>query len=72
MSADRTYRLWRQEGLQVPKKRPRRRVATSRPRLRPPTAVNHVWAYDFVFVTSVNYLSPSCWKILGKASAIPP
>ena len=25
MSADRTYRLWRQEGLQVPKKRPRRR-----------------------------------------------
>jgi OmpA-OmpF porin, OOP family len=26
------YRLWRQEGLQVPKKRPRRRVATGRPR----------------------------------------
>ena len=31
MSADRMYRLWRQAGLQVPKKRPRRRVATSRP-----------------------------------------
>ena len=28
MSAERTYRLWRQAGLQVPKRRPRRRVAT--------------------------------------------
>ncbi len=31
MSADRAYRLWRQAGLQVPRRRPRRRVATSRP-----------------------------------------
>jgi len=31
MSADRMYRLWRQEALQVPRKRPRRRVATSQP-----------------------------------------
>jgi hypothetical protein len=29
IGAARTYRLWRQEGLQVPKKRPRRRVATA-------------------------------------------
>jgi putative transposase len=36
---DRRYRLWRQEGLQVPKKRPRRRVAASRPRPLPPTAI---------------------------------
>jgi len=49
LGTDRMYRLWRQERLQVPKKRPRRRVATSRPRPLPPTAVNHVWAYDFVF-----------------------
>ena len=34
MSADRTHRLWRQAGLQVPRRRPRRRVATSRPRPR--------------------------------------
>jgi hypothetical protein len=32
LGIDRMYRLWRQEGLQVPKKRPRRRVATGRPR----------------------------------------
>ncbi len=29
MSSDRTHRLWRKAGLQVPKKRPRRRVAGS-------------------------------------------
>jgi transposase InsO family protein len=27
MSADRTHRLWRRHGLQVPRKRPRRRVS---------------------------------------------
>ena len=37
MSAERTHRLWRQAGLQVPKRRPRRRVATGRPRPLPPT-----------------------------------
>ena len=51
LGTDRMYRLWRQERLQVPKKRPRRRVAASRPRPVPPTAINHVWAYDFVFDT---------------------
>ena len=44
MSTDRTHRLWRQAGLQVPRRRPRRRVALSRPRPVPATAVNHVWA----------------------------
>ena len=32
LSPERTYRLWRQAGLQVPRRRPRRRVATARPR----------------------------------------
>ena len=32
MSTDRTHRLWRQAGWQVPRRRPRRRVATGRPR----------------------------------------
>ncbi len=35
MSADCTHRLWQKAGLQVPEKRPRRRVAGSRP--RPPS-----------------------------------
>ena len=36
MSTDRTHRLWRQAALQVPRRRPRRRVATGRPRPVPP------------------------------------
>jgi putative transposase len=32
MSADRALRLWRLHGLQVPRKRPRRKIATGRPR----------------------------------------
>jgi putative transposase len=49
MSVDRAYRLWRRAGLQVPRKRPRKRVATGRPRPTPPNSPNHVWAIDFVF-----------------------
>ena len=66
MSADRTYRLWRQAGLQVPKKRPRRRVATSRPRPLPPTAVNHVWAYDFVFDTCADGRTLKCLTVIDE------
>ena len=66
MSADRMYRLWRQEGLQVPKKRPRRRVATSRPRPLPPTAINHVWAYDFVFDTCADGRTLKCLTVIDE------
>ena len=34
MGPQRAYRLWRSAGLQLPRRRPRRRVATSRPRPR--------------------------------------
>jgi len=66
MSAERTYRLWRQAGLQVPKRRPRRRVATGRPRPLPPTSVNHVWAYDFVFDTCADGRSLKCLTIVDE------
>ncbi len=66
MSAERTYRLWRQAGLQVPKRRPRRRVATSRPRPLPPTAINHVWAYDFVFDTCADGRSLKCLTVVDE------
>lgn len=42
MSTDRVWRLWRIGGLQVPKKRRRRRVASSRPRPLPATGRNQV------------------------------
>jgi putative transposase len=67
LGTDRMYRrLLRQEGLQVPKKRPRRRVATSRPRPLPPTAINHVWAYDFVFDTCANGQTLKCLTIIDE------
>ena len=66
MSAERTYRLWRQAGLQVPRRRPRRRVATRRLRPQPPTARNHVWAYDFVFDTCADGRSLKCLTIVDE------
>ena len=66
MSTDRTHRLWRQAGLQVPRRRPRRRVAVRRPQPLPPTAVNHVWAYDFVFDTSANGQTLKCLTIVDE------
>ncbi|MBW2244229.1 MAG: transposase [Deltaproteobacteria bacterium] len=54
MSADRAYRIWKKAGLQVPRRRPRRRVATGRPRPLPATGANQVWAYDFVFDACAN------------------
>jgi len=48
----RVQRIWRQEGLKVPRRQPKRRRLWlndgSCIRLRPEHA-NHVWAYDFVF-----------------------
>lgn len=66
MSAERTYRLWRQAGLQVPKRRPRRRVATGRPRPLPPTGMNHVWAYDFVFDTCADGRGLKCLTVVDE------
>jgi putative transposase len=48
MGAQRAHRLWRGAGLQLPRRRPRRRVAASRPRPLPAAGPNQVWAYDFV------------------------
>ena len=66
MSAERAHRLWRQAGLQVPRKRPRRRVAASRPRPTPPTARNHVWAIDFVFDACADGRQLKCLTVVDE------
>jgi putative transposase len=66
MGADRAYRLWRQAGLQVPRRRPRRRVATSRPRPLPATGMNHVWAYDFIFDSCANGQTLKCLTVIDE------
>lgn len=54
MSWKRAHRLWQAAALQLPRRRPRRRVAASRPRPLPPTGPNSVWAYDFVYDACAN------------------
>jgi putative transposase len=66
MSADRAWRLWRAAGLQVPKKRPRRRVAASRPRPLPASGPNHIWAYDFVFDGCANGQKLKCLTVIDE------
>lgn len=66
MSADRAWRLWRLAGLQVPRKRPRRRVPMHRPRPQPATAARHVWAYDFVFDACANAQQLKCLTVIDE------
>ena len=68
MSPERAYRLWRHAGLQVPRRRPRRRVAASRPRPVPASGLNQVWAYDFVFDACANGQQLKCLTIIDEWS----
>ena len=66
MSSQRAHRLWRAAGLQLARRRPRRRIATSRPRPLPPFAPNSVWAYDFVFDGCANGQQLKCLTIVDE------
>ena len=48
------------------RRRPRRRVAISRPRPLPAAGANHVWAYDFVFDTCANGQTLKCLTIVDE------
>ena len=62
----RTHRLWRQAGLLLPKRRPRRRIATGRPRAFTPFKTNTVWAYDFAFATTAEGQQIKCLRIIDE------
>ena len=66
MSADRAHRLWRQCGLQVPRRRPRRRIASGRPRPLPATGAGYLWAYDFVFDACANGQQLKCLTVIDE------
>jgi len=66
MSPGRAYRLWRLARLQVPRKRGRKRVASSRPRPRAPAAANQVWSYDFVFDRCANGQQLKCLTVTDE------
>jgi putative transposase len=66
MSPDRAHRIWRRAGLLVPRRRPRRRVATGRPRPHAPSAPNQVWAYDFVFDACASGQALKCLTVVDE------
>ena len=66
MSPDRACRLWQLAGLQVPRKRPRRRVSGRRPRPLPALEANQVWAYDFVFDACANGQQLKCLTVIDE------
>lgn len=66
ISEDKCGRLWAENGLQVPRKRPRRRIATSRPRPFAPARPNSVWSYDFVFDACANGQQVKCLTVVDE------
>jgi putative transposase len=66
MSAGRAYRLWRQARLQVPRKRRRKRPASSCPRPLAPVGANGVWSYDFVFDRCANGQQLKCLTVTDE------
>ena len=66
MGRHRAHRLWRLAGLQLPRRRPRRRVAASRPRPLPALGPNQVWAYDFVFDASASGQQIKCLTVIDE------
>jgi putative transposase len=66
VGSDKCRRLWADHGLQVPRKRPRRRVAGSRPRPLAPAMANSVWSYDFVFDACANGQQLKCLTVVDE------
>jgi putative transposase len=66
MSPGRAYRLWQAAGLQLPRKRPRKRVAPVRPRPQAPRGPNQVWSYDFVFDHCANGQQLKCLTVTDE------
>ncbi len=62
----RTWRLWSQSDLQVPRKRPRRRVGRSRPRPLAPEHIDQVRSYDFVFDACANDQPINCLTVVDE------
>ncbi|QBC31820.1 IS3 family transposase [Pandoraea sp. XY-2] len=63
---DRCASLWAKAGLQVPKKRRRRRISGARPRPHAPAARNSVWCYDFVFDACANGQQVKCLTVVDE------
>jgi putative transposase len=66
LGVHRTHRLWCQAGLQLPRRRPRRRIASGRPRPLPAANANFLWAYDFVFDATADGRQIKCLTVVDE------
>jgi putative transposase len=66
MLPGRASRLWSKAGLQVPKRRRRRRVPPGQARPTPSTAANHVWAWDIVHDMCANGQRLKCLTVVDE------
>src|SRR5438128_1203299 len=66
MGRHRAHRLWRCAGLQLPRRPPRRRVASSPPRPLPAMGPNQLWAYDFIFDACANGQKLKCLTVIDE------
>ncbi len=64
----RVHRVWRSAGLQVPKRRRRRRGPRRDPRTIPVSGPNQVWAYDFIHDTCDNGQNLKCFTVVDEWS----
>ena len=66
LGVHRAHRLWRQAGLQLPRRRPRRRAASGRPRPLPAAHANFIWAFDFVFDATAEGRQIKCLTVVDE------
>ena len=65
----RMHRLWRVAKLQLPKKRPRKRVrGTARDIVERPAVANEVWSYDFVFDHAATGEQLKCLTVVDEGA----
>jgi putative transposase len=70
MNGKRMYRLWRQAKLQLPKKRPRKRICgTARDLPERPVSSNEIWSYDFVFDHAANGQQIKCLTVVDEGTS---
>ena len=65
-SYGRVYRIWRSEGLALPRKRKSKRLRGNKHRWMSAIAPNSIWAYDFVFDACANGQKLKCLTLIDE------
>jgi transposase-like protein len=66
LSAARDWRPWAPQGLHLPRRRPRMRVASGRPRPLGPTRSNKGWSHDLVFGSRAHGKEFRCLTVINE------